>query len=45
MATTWLPADKIDACNDDLMMAIAKVITGNTILTEIIRFRRKIYLN
>jgi hypothetical protein len=28
------PADEIDACNGDLVVAIAKVIVGNTILVE-----------
>jgi hypothetical protein len=31
---TTLPADEIDACNCDLIMAITEVIAGNTILTE-----------
>jgi hypothetical protein len=29
-----LPADEIDACNDDLVMAITEVIAGNTMPTE-----------
>jgi hypothetical protein len=28
------PVDEIDACNGDLVVAIAKVIEGNTILAE-----------
>jgi hypothetical protein len=31
MATTWPPADEIDACNADLIVAIIEVIAGNTI--------------
>jgi hypothetical protein len=31
MATTWLPADEIDAYKADLIVAIIKVIAGNTI--------------
>jgi hypothetical protein len=34
MATNWLPADEIDACNGDLIIAISKVIADNKILTE-----------
>jgi hypothetical protein len=33
-ATNWPYADKIDACSGDLVMAIAEVITENTIPTE-----------
>jgi len=29
------PTDEIDTCNDDLIVVIAKVIAGNTILGEI----------
>ena len=32
--TNWPPADEIDACNGDLIVAITEVIAGNTILTE-----------
>jgi hypothetical protein len=30
-ATNWPPADKTDACNGDLTVAITEVIVGNTI--------------
>ena len=29
-ATNWPPANEIDACNDDLVMAITEVIAENT---------------
>lgn len=29
MVTNWLPADKINNCNDDLIVTIIKVIAGN----------------
>jgi hypothetical protein len=34
MATIWPPSDKIDACNDDLVVSIIKVIAGNIVPTE-----------
>ena len=33
-ATNWPPADEFDACNDDLIVAIAEVIAGHTIPTK-----------
>jgi hypothetical protein len=33
-AINWLPADEIDACNDDLIVAITEVIAGHTIPTK-----------
>jgi hypothetical protein len=33
-ARNWPSTDEIDACNDELVMAIAEVITGNTIPTR-----------
>jgi len=34
MATTWPHADEIDAYNDDVVMAIIKVVARNTTLNE-----------
>jgi hypothetical protein len=34
MATNWPSADEIDALDDNLVMAITKVIAENKILTE-----------
>lgn len=34
MATNWPFADEIEACKDDVVVAILKVIVGNKILTE-----------
>jgi hypothetical protein len=34
MATTWLAANEIDACNGDLIVAIIEVIAINTIPTK-----------
>ena len=33
-AINWPPTNEIDACNDDLIVAIIEVIAENTILTE-----------
>ena len=33
-ATNWPSADEFDACNDDLIVAIAEVIAGHTIPTK-----------
>jgi len=33
-AVNWPPADEIDTCNDDLVVTITEVITGNTIPTK-----------
>jgi len=34
MATVWLSANEIDACNDDLAVAITKIIKGKKISTK-----------
>ena len=34
MATNWPLADKIDTCNDDLIVAITEIITGNKMSTK-----------
>jgi hypothetical protein len=41
----WLPADEIDACDGDLVVAITEVIAGHTIPTKNHLILLKIYLD
>jgi hypothetical protein len=41
----WLPADEIDACDGDLIVAITEVIAGHTIPIENHLILLEIYLD
>ena len=45
MATNWPPADEIDACNDDLVVAITKAIAEHTNSTGSHLIASEDYLN
>ena len=44
MATNWPPVDEIDACNDDLVVVITKVIADHTSPVENHMISPEIYL-